>query len=308
MTEQDKHKRQLWYTRRDGVVRGPYPEGQINRYILLGRIGDHDQLRHEDGAWAELAAYPELIPEVMKLPPTDENLQKLAMARMREDERRPRDRRDGEVDVPAEVRERRSGEERRRPEPQDMLRHRMLKYQVAHTQRNTRALYRYPAVLAGLVLVGFALSFVLRQTEPDLSPPDCSAAARPGVNWDHCNLAGLQAGAVNLVGAHLRNTRLDAADLRGASLTGANLEYASINLGNLRAADFSHARLVGATVRGSDLRNVRFNNADLSYANLSDARLEGADFSGANLSHVIWVDRKPCLAGSVGACNRARER
>jgi uncharacterized protein YjbI with pentapeptide repeats len=54
------------------------------------------------------------------------------------------------------------------------------------------------------------------------------------------------------------------------------------------------------------LRNVRFTNADLSYANLSDTRMEGADLSGADLSNAIWIDRKPCLKGSVGACRRAR--
>jgi len=89
-----KHKRLFWYTRRCGVVRGPYPEKQICRYILLGRLCENDELRTEDGGWAAVKQYPHLIPEVMKLPPTDENLQKLMVARMHEDERRPRDRRD----------------------------------------------------------------------------------------------------------------------------------------------------------------------------------------------------------------------
>jgi hypothetical protein len=77
-----KSHRVLWSTRRYGIVRGPYPGKQVSRYILLGRICENDELKPDDGDWASLSAYPELIPEVMKLPPSEENLQKLLMARM----------------------------------------------------------------------------------------------------------------------------------------------------------------------------------------------------------------------------------
>jgi hypothetical protein len=301
-----KHKRILWYTRRAGVVRGPYPDKQISRYILLGRIRDDDEVRPDDGDWAPLADHPELIPEVMKLPPTDENLQKLLMARLREDERRPRDRRDDAVDVPAEILERRSGVERRRPEPDDMLRHRELRDQVARDRRHNADLYRYPLGIAALVVLGLALSYLLGAAQPEPQPPLCSAGARPGVNWNGCNLTGLESQRANLVGAQLRNVRLDAADLSNASLAGVNMEYATLNGGKLRHADLSHARLVGVTARGADLRDARLTDANLSYANLSDARLEGADLTGADLSHAIWVDHQPCLPGSVGACKRTR--
>lgn len=300
-----KHKRRFWYTRRDGVVRGPYPEKQISRYILLGRICEIDELRPENGAWATLKQYPQLIPEVMQLPPTDENLQKLVVARLHEDERRPRDRREAQGTVSRDILDRRSGTDRRRPEPEEVMRFRELKYQVSHTRPSNAHQYRYPLVFAAIVLLGFVLSLLLEKTRPDFPVPDCAAGHRPGVNWNHCNLSGLDSERANLVGAHIRNARLDAANLRGASLTGADLEYSSINLSDFSGADLSHASLVGTTARGADLRNARFKNANLAYANLSDARLEGADLSGADLSNAIWIDRKPCLAGSVGACKRA---
>jgi hypothetical protein len=299
------NKRILWYTRRDGVVRGPYPDKQISRYILLGRIRDGDEVRPERGEWAPLADYPDLIPEVMKLPPTDENLQKLLMARLREDERRPRDRRDDTADVPADILERRAGVERRRPEPEDMLRHRELRYQVSRKASGNGNLYRYPLAMVALVLAGLLLSFVLSGMRPEELPPECAANARPGINWNGCNLSGLDSRHANLAGAKLRNVRLDAADLSESSLTGVNLEYSILNGGKLRNTDFSHARLVGVSARGADLRGARLNHADLSYANLSDARLDGADLTGADLSNTIWVDHLPCLSGSVGACNRA---
>jgi Pentapeptide repeats (8 copies) len=298
-----KPKRILWYTRRDGVVRGPYPDKQIGRYILLGRIRDSDEVRPDDGDWAPLAHYPDLVPDLMKLPPTDENLQKLKMARLREDERRPRDRRDGGRAV---GRERRGGVERRGPESEDMLRYRELRYQLSQTGRRTAGLYRYPLAIAAAVVFGLVLSYLLGAMQPEQLPPDCDASARPGVNWNGCNLAGLIARHASLVGAQMRNVRLDAADLSDAVLSGANLEYSSLNHGTLRNADLSRARLVGITARGADLRNAHFNHASLAYANLSDALLEGADLSGADLGNAIWVDHKPCLPGSVGACNRSR--
>ncbi len=301
-----KQKRRFWYTRRDSVVRGPYPEKQISRYILLGRICDIDELRTDNGTWARLTEYPHLIPEVMKLPPTDENRQKLIAARLHEDERQPRDRRETEGPVSEEIRERRTGVDRRRPEPQEVVRFRELKYQVSHTRSGNGRQYRYPLALVALILLGFVLSLLLEKAQPDLPAPDCAAGPRPGVNWNHCNLSGLDSRQANLVGAHLRNARLDAADFSGAALAGADLEYSSINLSNFNSADLSHASLVGMTARGADLRNARFNNANLAYANLSDARLEGADLSGADLSNAIWIDRKPCLAGSVGACKRIK--
>lgn len=289
-------------------MRGPYPGKQVSRYILLGRICESDELKPDDGDWATLSAYPELIPEVMKLPPTKENLQKLHMARMHEDERRPGDRRERAPNPPSdELCEKRSGNERRREETQEELHHRLLRYQHLHGTQTSRKLYRYPLVASVLVLVGLLVSYVLEQIEPEPVAPDCAASARPGVNWNNCNQAGLVANQAELIGASISNARMDTAQLSGAKLTGANFEYTSLNLSNLRQADLSHARLVGVTLRGADLRNSTLIQADLSYANLSGASIEGADFTGAILDNAIWVDQKPCVPGSVGVCKRYRQ-
>jgi hypothetical protein len=303
----DKSHQILWYTRRNGIVRGPYPERQISRYILLGRIRAGDELKPDDGDWNPLSAHPELIPEVMKLPPSEENHQKLLMARMREDERQPGDRRDRSPQPPVHIRERRSGQDRRRPESEEMLRHRELKYEVSHVARNNARLYGYPLAASVLVIVGLALSFVLQQMEPDTVPPDCAARPRPGVNWNNCNQMGLVANRSDLIGANITNARLDTAQLSGAQLSGVNLQYSSLNLSNLEQADLSHANLMGVTLRGADLRNSKLIQANLSYANLSGAMIDGADFSGAILDHTIWVDQQPCLPGSVGVCKRYRQ-
>jgi hypothetical protein len=307
--ETTKTHRVLWYTRRDGIVRGPYPGKQVSRYVLLGRIRESDELKPDDGHWAELSAYPELIPEVMKLPATKENLQKLLMARMHEDERQPEDRRERAPNqCAAGLREKRSGGERRREESEEELRHRLLRYQISHETHVSRKAYRYPLVASLLVLLGLVTSYVLVRFEPEPVTPDCATTARPGVNWNNCNQAGLVANQADLIGASISNAHMDTAQLAGAKLTGVNFEYSSLNLSNLRQADLSHARLVGVTLRGADLRNSKLVQANLSYANLSGASIEGANFSGAILDNAIWVDQKPCVPGSVGVCKRYRKK
>ncbi|MFQ5643410.1 MAG: pentapeptide repeat-containing protein [Thiogranum sp.] len=301
--------RMLWFTRRDGIVRGPYPGRQVSRYILLGRIRESDEVKPEEGEWAGLSVYPELIPEVMKLPPSEENLEKLLIARMREDERQPGDRRERQSRQDSEgFREKRSGSERRREESEEELRHRLLRYRVSHQTHPGRKVYRYPLVASVLVIFGLALSYVMARFEPEPVAPDCAARARPGVNWNNCNQAGLVANRADLIGASISNARMDTAQLSGAKLAGANLEYSSLNLSNLRRADLSHARLVGVALRGADLRNSNLAQADLSYANLSGASIEGANFSGAILDNAIWVDQKPCVPGSTGVCKRYRKK
>ena len=300
----EKPHRTLWYTRRKGVVRGPYPKKQISRYVLLGRIRTTDEVRPDGGDWQELAADPELIPEVMKLPPSAENRQKLQMARLREDERRPGDRRERSPNPAQHIREQRSARERRQPESAEALRHRERRHQLTQEAPGNGKLYRYPLVASVLVMLAFVASYFLEELEAESVYPDCAATPQPGVKWNNCNLIGLVANRVNLVGADMSNARMDNAQLSGANLGGVNLQYTSLNLSNLQRADLSHARLVGVTLRGSDLRDSKLVMADLSYANLSEANIQGADFSGAILDNTIWIDRRTCVPGSVGVCRR----
>jgi len=285
-------------------MRGPYPRNQISRYVLLGRICTTDEVRPEGGDWQELSACSELIPEVMKLIPDAQDKQKLLIARLREDERQAGDRRERTPDLPQDIREQRSGRERRRPESAEVLRHRELRYRVSQQTQGNGKLYRYPLVASVLVLLGFLASYLLEQYEEESVYNDCAATPRPGVKWGNCNLIGLVANRVNLLGADISNARLDSAQLSGANLDGVNLEYSSLNLSNLQQADLSHARLVGVTLRGSDLRGSKLVMADLSYANLSNANIKGADFTGAILDNTIWIDQRPCIPGSVGVCQR----
>ena len=297
-----KSKNTYWYTRRNGVVRGPYPEGQISRYILLGRIRSNDEVRADGGEWLLLSDCPEIIPDVMKLSPNEISREKLLMARMHEDERTPGDRRDRNPSPSKEVIERRSGEERRQSEEEALLRHRELRSQVIRTAKKNGNLYRYPLIFVALVLGGFFVSLIGNMLESEPETADCSALPQPGINWDHCNLSGLQAPKSKLIGARMSNIRLDAAQLQGANLSGVRLNYGSLNLADLQEADLSFSSLVGSVFRGANLRNVNLTGANMAYVNLAGATIEGADFTDAVLDHAIWIDQQQCAPGSIGEC------
>jgi len=42
---------QIWYTRRGSEVKGPFPIGQIRRYVLLGRIRETDEVSTDGETW-----------------------------------------------------------------------------------------------------------------------------------------------------------------------------------------------------------------------------------------------------------------
>jgi len=100
--------------------------------------------------------------------------------------------------------------------------------------------------------------------------------------------------ADSLVGADLRDMRLNGADLRGADLSDANLEFSDLvaaDLGDavLRGALLMSAHLNDAELAGADLSRVRAGSdrpamaVVLSGANLSRAILQGADLRNAEI-------------------------
>lgn len=77
----------LWYVRKDGRIRGPFPAGQVAREILLGRIRKNDELSVDREHWRSLSALPQLVPVAMQHADTEAARQHLLLARLREDER-----------------------------------------------------------------------------------------------------------------------------------------------------------------------------------------------------------------------------
>jgi len=296
------HERQLWYTRREGHVRGPYPPRQISRYILLGRIREGDELRAEDGDWQPLAAFPQLFPPEMDDLESEEGRQRYLLARMREDERGSGERRGERAGGP--VRERRGRGERRAPEEAPMVRHRRARARLLQAgapggRRRGGALAALAVTLVGVIVLA---AYELSPGSASAPGPQCGAPPARGVNWNDCHRPGLRAAGVDLRAARMYSMDLTGAELRGARLEAADMAYATLNLADLRQADLTGARLVGAGLRKADLRGASLKDADLSYAVLQGARLKGARLAGARLDHAIWVDGRVCRPGSVGRC------
>ena len=77
-----------WYTRREGVIRGPFNEDEISRHFLLGRLCQDDELSQDRVDWSLANDCTELLPsELQKLSSWDD-YQQLVIARMQVDERK----------------------------------------------------------------------------------------------------------------------------------------------------------------------------------------------------------------------------
>lgn len=298
----DTHEH-LWFTRRAGQVRGPFPQRQITRYILLGRIRRDDELSTDREAWTAVVELPHLIPEVMRSLDSEEDHQRLQAARMREDERRGGDRRLGSERMQTDSGERRRASDRRQDEDSEMLRHRELRRALLDEGRNARAVPCGPfcirAALALVVMVSLFMIFTPDKTESDV---DCTAPPGPRVEWANCRMPGLNAEQADLRGARARNMDMTGAHLVGADLTGADFSYSTMGLVDLRRANLSYVHLTGAGLQNADLRGARLTSADFSYADLRGARLDGAELAMVRFDHAIWLDGRQCQPGSIGKC------
>jgi hypothetical protein len=87
VTDQDQDILQ-WYSRRGGVIRGPFTAEDITRHLLLGRIRLEDELSTNKTTWTSVNCFSGMLPpEVINLTSWDD-YQKLVEARMQVDERK----------------------------------------------------------------------------------------------------------------------------------------------------------------------------------------------------------------------------
>jgi hypothetical protein len=76
-----------WYTRREGVIRGPFSREVVTRYILLGRIRLTDQLSTDCRIWLEAGRVSGMVPEVMNRLTDQDEFREYLVARTQADER-----------------------------------------------------------------------------------------------------------------------------------------------------------------------------------------------------------------------------
>lgn len=142
----------------------------------------------------------------------------------------------------------------------------------------------------------------------------CTEAPRPGVNWQRCNLNGIDFSGADLKGARLRDASFFRSNLEGTDFSGASafrskfvnavLTGAKFEGTRLEGADFTKANLSDVSFKDADLRNTRLFRSILRGADLTGAKLRGANLNGADLSGATWVDgTRICSEGSIGRCN-----
>lgn len=159
-----------------------------------------------------------------------------------------------------------------------------------------------PILLVILLVGGGIFASLMISESEDANLPDCTASPAPGINWNSCNKRGLRAENANLDGITATNVVLSKAVLTGGSFKQSVLRYAQFEDADLAYADFTEASLKGANLHNTDLTNAILIGADLRYADLGEARLGGAQLENARFDGAIWVDGRPCQAGSVGEC------
>ncbi|MCG5494811.1 pentapeptide repeat-containing protein [Ectothiorhodospira variabilis] len=300
-----ENEHQLWFTRRSGEVRGPYPERLIRSYLLLGRLRMEDEVSLDRQRWYAVRSQPHLIPVEFYDTDTPEGRERLLQARRREDERSPERRaRPYPDELPSDADQR--AEDRRRPEPPELVSHRYQRVQLLQSPESVSPLPQGPrlwiGVAAGLLILLLSLLLVMERPEPDVLA-DCLAPAEPGVNWSYCRMVGMDLRDADLTGANLSNTDLLGARLEGAQLANADLSYADVRRARLDQADLQGARLTGAVLQEAVLIGANLTDADLSHADLRGARLDNADLTDTLLGRAIWTDGRVCAPGSTGTCD-----
>jgi uncharacterized protein YjbI with pentapeptide repeats len=303
MRHADNKPRQLWYTRRGEVVQGPFPAGQITRYILLGRVRLTDEVSVDQKIWVPLNQVPDMIPELMQSDTSDPALRQRLEAAKRWEDERGRNRRQGEA--AAADGNQRGGEDRRKAAVPGARLPRGARPDRLGEHLEERRRYRLLSALIALgVLLFLGLLVVVYRPATEISGTglECAQQARPGVNWSNCSFEGRGFARADLTGARMNNMRLSRADFSAARLDQADLSYSEMAVVRLRDASLNGAVLIGASLRGADLAGAQLAGANLSYADLLGADLTGANLRAATLDNAIWIDGRVCAPGSVGRC------
>lgn len=147
-----------WYTRRDGVVRGPFATTAVTRYILLGRIGLDDEISNDRSDWETVSVRTGLLPEELQAIDSWQDYQQLVLARLSVDERRRQRRVDDKGLPTGRSTERRSGRERRQLDTSRLLMQRLF---GAGVKPDPSPVFKRPAMYAALLLVVVLTAWLL---------------------------------------------------------------------------------------------------------------------------------------------------
>ena len=274
----------LWWVKRGGEPKGPFPAAVIEQNIAQGRILSSDQISVDRESWQPATDYPDF--DVFAADTGGKPRERAATG--------PTPRAPGKAAEAAETLD------------DSALAARLERSErVWASLRPARPRQRLlPYLILSLLVIGL---FVLAATRslPSLSPARCAEAPRPEVDWEGCAMAGRNLRGSHLAGAILRNARLSGADLSGADLRGADLAYADLSEALLRDARLDGARLVGATLKAAVLEGANLTGADLGFADLAGAVVKRSLFTGARFEQTVTPSGQPCSGDGGSDCLRA---
>ena len=149
-----------WYTRRGGVIRGPFSEDEITRHFLLGRLCLNDELSQDGVAWASANDCTELLPSAFKKLSSWDDYQQLLIIRMKVDERKGDRRRQQCSNRPSRYPDRRTSKDRRGNDNDRLASQDRLGNANSSASRSTEQKYVRPWLLT-VVLVTMVLAWLV---------------------------------------------------------------------------------------------------------------------------------------------------
>lgn len=287
-----------WYIRKKDKITGPFPSGQISQLLVVGRLTIEDEVSHDKDEWSVIRDIPSLIPNVLTDNSDGNQAERLAAARRWADERRE-ERRDDNPKTPG----RHSNGRRDIENSQDVeYRHRRESIYKKFRERPQRAFFTLFVFVAAIITVvwsSFNYSPLVLVDEPN-----CTEAARKGVNWRNCNKPHIIAIRTDISESNLHSAILREGNFFASNFSKTRMDYSNLSGGNFSYAVFEGANLKGSNLQNTDLRHANFSSANLNYVDFTGSNVTNVNFSKADLSHAIWIDGDSCQQGSIGYCRK----
>lgn len=289
-----ENKNILWYSRCDGVIKGPFTGAIIRKNLIIGRLSMHHEVSHDQKNWQQLQFLTSLHPDVSG--------QVMEKTKINLDERNGYDRRDLDTSETKNPENLREGTERRLPENERTLHRRQLHTQLLKKIRDKHQQILLPFLVVFLSLIIIAVIAILSPQQQPKPLADCSSHATPHVNWSNCLKPNINLHGKDLTNARLANSHLAGANFTQALLNYADLSYVDLQRSILNGTQLNHANLMGANLKNANLNNANLSNANLSYADLTGANLIGSNLDNARFDHAIWTSGQRCAPQSIGKC------
>jgi len=283
----------LWYTRKQGIVKGPFTSVIITNDLTLGRLRLTDEISHDQSQWQVIMNVPELHP-------TGNSEQRLK-AKKQLDERNGFDRRVTDSES-ADQAVKRQQKERRRPESFQEIEHRRLHTVLMHKLRHQKQHVFWPLVMTFSLLIAATLLAIFYPSQLPVPLPNCTTPAAADVNWNNCLKPKVNLQDKDLTNMQLRNSQLIGSNLMNVKLNGADLAYADLRFTNLSYSQLNNTLLLGANLKQADLSYADLTNADLSFVDLRDANIGGSILNNTRFDNAIWTNGQLCAVNSVDQC------